>query len=200
MKHKTTPFARKRQHSKLGQSSGDNRPRKKIRISAKEENLDRKPVEKLPVEDDVQPMEQGEKVKDMEEFESSSLGEESDFDGDFLEEEDEEEEEEKNEAVNPPQTEGAKVTQPRRTQESVPSSEEIARLKETEELFHSNLFRLQAHLLTVNLLTNLKLAELHKEIAVDYTKTAPIEHWLHKIKDTVDTFSDETVLIFVFQS
>ncbi|KND02445.1 rRNA-processing protein UTP22 [Spizellomyces punctatus DAOM BR117] len=58
-----------------------------------------------------------------------------------------------------------------------PTNEEIQQLKETTDLFKSNLFKLQ-------------IDELLKEVRIDYSKTTALEKALRKIKDILDSLSD----------
>ncbi|KAJ3297816.1 hypothetical protein HK104_000070 [Borealophlyctis nickersoniae] len=68
----------------------------------------------------------------------------------------------------------------RRTGKSLfkpPTSDELQQLKETSDLFKSNLFKLQ-------------IDELLSEVRVDYNKTSPLEKALHKIKEILDCIGD----------
>ncbi|KAJ1542626.1 hypothetical protein HK096_009208, partial [Nowakowskiella sp. JEL0078] len=65
-----------------------------------------------------------------------------------------------------------------------PTADEMSSLKQTSELFKSNLFRLQ-------------IDELLKETRVDFEKTGPLEKFLHKLKSFLDNLDDiEPLKIF----
>lgn len=65
---------------------------------------------------------------------------------------------------------------------SVPSAEEISDLTETEQLFKSNLFKLQ-------------LEELLKEVRIEKKKTQKLEGLLHHLKGVLDSLPTRTVNI-----
>ncbi|KAJ3330849.1 Nucleolar protein 6 [Blyttiomyces sp. JEL0837] len=58
-----------------------------------------------------------------------------------------------------------------------PTNEEIQTLKQTTDLFQSNLFKLQ-------------IDELLKEVTLDYVKSGPLDRALHKIKEILDGCKD----------
>ncbi|KAI8810149.1 Nrap protein-domain-containing protein [Cladochytrium replicatum] len=65
----------------------------------------------------------------------------------------------------------------------LPTSDEITQIKQTNDMFKSNVFRLQ-------------IEELLKEVRVDYTRTGPIEKMLHQLKelmDSIPSIPEETV-------
>eukprot|EP01133_Synstelium_polycarpum_P008229 gene8229-9676_t len=61
-----------------------------------------------------------------------------------------------------------------------PTTDEMAEFRETNELFNSNLFRLQ-------------MVELFKELRVNYTKTTALESALHALKTALETMPDHVV-------
>ncbi|KAN0027865.1 hypothetical protein ACTFIV_009689 [Dictyostelium citrinum] len=68
-------------------------------------------------------------------------------------------------------------------QSVAPTNEEIQHLKETSDLYNSNLFRLQ-------------MVELFKEIKIDYSKLTSLESALHQLKSVIEKIpSDQTVTI-----
>ncbi|KAN0029454.1 hypothetical protein ACTA71_007581 [Dictyostelium dimigraforme] len=68
-------------------------------------------------------------------------------------------------------------------QSVAPTNEEIQHLKETSDLYNSNLFRLQ-------------IVELFKEIKIDYSKLTSLESALHQLKSTIEKIpSDQQVTI-----
>ncbi|KAI8811122.1 Nrap protein-domain-containing protein [Cladochytrium replicatum] len=56
----------------------------------------------------------------------------------------------------------------------LPTSDEMTQIKQTNDMFKSNVFRLQ-------------IDELLKEVRVDYTRTGPVEKVLHQLKKTMDS-------------
>ncbi|KAF2073724.1 hypothetical protein CYY_004957 [Polysphondylium violaceum] len=64
-----------------------------------------------------------------------------------------------------------------------PTNEEIQNLKETQDLFNSNLFRLQ-------------LLELFKQVKVDYSKLTSLESALHQIKSIIEKMPDQDVDVY----
>ncbi|KAM9992348.1 hypothetical protein ACTFIY_009788 [Dictyostelium cf. discoideum] len=68
-------------------------------------------------------------------------------------------------------------------QSVAPTNEEIQHLKETSDLYNSNLFRLQ-------------MVELFKEIKIDYSKLSSLESALHQLKSVIEKIpSDQQVTI-----
>jgi U3 small nucleolar RNA-associated protein 22 len=68
----------------------------------------------------------------------------------------------------------------------LPSAEEMNELKETQELFKSNLFKLQ-------------IDELLKEVTVNYDKCESLETFLHSLKSTLDGLADVEVVAEAYQ-
>jgi len=64
-----------------------------------------------------------------------------------------------------------------------PTNEEIQNLKETQDLFNSNIFRLQ-------------LLELFKEVKVDYTKLTSLESALHQVKSIIEKMPDQDIDVY----
>ncbi|ORY37100.1 Nrap protein [Rhizoclosmatium globosum] len=98
-------------------------------------------------------------------------------------EDSEEEEEDNNEQE--PQQKKAKTSSTTSSNQKfhLPSNDEIQKLKETTDLFQSNLFRLQ-------------IDELIKEVALDYNKTGNIDKALHALKAVLDSCKDIKELDF----
>ncbi|CAG8654223.1 13463_t:CDS:2, partial [Racocetra fulgida] len=59
-----------------------------------------------------------------------------------------------------------------------PTNEEIQGLKETSDLYKSNLFKLQ-------------IDELLSEVSIDFSKTASLENTLHKLKEIFENINDK---------
>ncbi|KYQ92482.1 U3 snoRNP protein [Tieghemostelium lacteum] len=72
---------------------------------------------------------------------------------------------------------------PKDQQSKAPTSEEITELRNTQDLFNSNLFRLQVN-------------ELFKEIKVDYIKLASLETALHQLKTLIEKIPDQQVDVY----
>ncbi|KAJ3043739.1 hypothetical protein HDU99_009960, partial [Rhizoclosmatium hyalinum] len=101
--------------------------------------------------------------------------------------EDSEEEEEEDNNEQEPQQKKAKTSLSSSSSSNqkfhLPSNDEIQKLKETTDLFQSNLFRLQ-------------IDELIKEVALDYNKTGNIDKALHALKAVLDSCKDIKELDF----
>ncbi len=70
---------------------------------------------------------------------------------------------------------------------SLPTSDELSNLRETSELFKSNLFKLQ-------------IDELLKEVRVDLAHTKPLQQFLQRLKKTIDAIPEQQVRITVSRS
>ncbi len=70
---------------------------------------------------------------------------------------------------------------------SLPTSDELSNLRETSELFKSNLFKLQ-------------IDELLKEVRVDLAHTKPLQQFLQRLKKTIDVIPEQQVRITVSHS
>eukprot|EP01132_Coremiostelium_polycephalum_P004866 gene4866-6065_t len=87
---------------------------------------------------------------------------------------------EKSDATNPKYI-NLKVKNLKESELSVaPTNEEIQSFKETQDLFNSNLFRLQ-------------VTELFNQVKVDYTKTSALDSALHQIKSIIEIIPDQVV-------
>lgn len=67
---------------------------------------------------------------------------------------------------------------------SLPTSDELSNLRETSELFKSNLFKLQ-------------IDELLKEVRVDLAHTKPLQQFLQRLKKAIDAIPEQQVRITV---
>ncbi|EFA83954.1 U3 snoRNP protein [Heterostelium album PN500] len=68
-------------------------------------------------------------------------------------------------------------------QSRAPTTEEMQEFRETQDLFNSNLFRLQIN-------------ELFREIKVNYTKTTALESALYQLKEIVESIPDQIVNVY----
>lgn len=111
--------------------------------------------------------------------ENDSEEEEGDF-VDFGEEEDDEDDKVGEEDGGHRGKKGKAAVEKKLRPYAAPTFEEIKRLKETEELFKSNLFRLQ-------------ITELLSEVRVNYDKTVVIQHLLRKLYEVVQNVPEQEV-------
>ena len=66
-----------------------------------------------------------------------------------------------------------------------PTADEMNELKETKELFKSNLFKLQ-------------IEELLSEVSIKYNKTSKLEGFLHRLKTALDELPEVEVPIYLY--